>query len=128
MCLWEEREMFLYKYFYFYRKQSIVWIPCIQNSISEYNCWLPYVVVCLNFYIIYLLYYHNSIDLIIVKLRNIFFWHSIIGDKVKKAQFVDREYINFREVSPPSSVSSLTDEGGDTSLKLIFFDLHIVVL
>ena len=30
-------------------------------------------------------------------------------NKVKKPQYEGRKYVNFREVSPPSSVSELTD-------------------
>ena len=44
------------------------------------------------------------------------------NDKVNNPQYEGQKYINFREVPSPSSVSSsLTDVGGDTSLKLIYF-------
>ena len=42
------------------------------------------------------------------------------NDNVIKPQYEGQKNINFREVSPPSSVRELTDEGGDTSLKLIY--------
>ena len=45
-----------------------------------------------------------------------------LHDKVKKPQYGGGKYINFREVSPPTSVRELlTDEGEGTSLKLIYF-------